>query len=290
MTCRASGSRSLPSPRAATRRSSGEPGLSWHAILPLPKAEFARDFSPPEWAVVEQALGHAEHVRVITENGTREDAYLDCGMETVNGSDVLLAVWDGQPARGKGGTAEVVEYARSLGKPLVVIDAATLEVRRENFEKLERRDAGLAHLNHLPVFTTGWGENPFDAPDRIFAFQQKCDYAASRGAPQFRRLIVLTVLLHVAATLIAAAALAFGLHFIAVPWLKLLCLASALGVIIRTTAGCSVGWHQSFAGRRWPRGACRARRPSSRTSNCPAGGMSRVPSASCTSAPLSSLP
>jgi len=232
VTCRASGSRSLPSPRAATRRSSGEPGLSWHAILPLPKAEFARDFSPPEWAVVEQALGHAEHVRVITENGTREDAYLDCGMETVNGSDVLLAVWDGQPARGKGGTAEVVEYARSLGKPLVVIDAATLEVRRENFEKLERRDAGLAHLNHLPVFTTGCGENPLNAPDRIFAFQQKCDYAASRGAPQFRRLIVLTVLLHVAATLIAAAALAFGLHFIAVPWLKLLCLASALGVAL----------------------------------------------------------
>lgn len=207
-------------------------GLSWHAILPLPRAEFEKDFSPADWSAVETMLTHAEHVRVIAENGTRDDAYLDCGMETVNGADVLLAVWDGQPARGKGGTADVVEYARALGKPIVVIDAGTLEVRRENLEKLERRDPSLANLNHLPAATTGWGENPFKAPDRIFAFQQKCDYAASHGAPQFRRLIVSTVLLHVLATLIAAAGLAYGLHFAALPWMKLACLAGALGVAL----------------------------------------------------------
>ena len=207
-------------------------GLSWHAILPLPKAEFARDFSPAEWIAVERTLAQAEQTRIITENGSREEAYLDCGLETANGADVLVAFWDGQPPRGKGGTADIVAYARSLAKPLVVIDAETLEVHRENFDRLARTDTGFAHLNHLPVFTTGWGENPFKAPDRIFAFQQKCDYAASRGAPQFRRLIVLTVVLHVVATLIAAAALAFDLHFVAVPWLKLLCLASALGVAL----------------------------------------------------------
>jgi hypothetical protein len=207
-------------------------GLSWHAILPLPKAEFEKDFSPADWNAVETMLGQAEHVRVITENGSREDAYLDCGMETVNGADVLLAVWDGQPARGKGGTADVVDYAKSLGKPVIVIDAATLAVRRENFGRLEKRDASLANLNRLPDATTGWGENPFKAPDRIFAFQQKCDYAASHGAPQFRMLIVSTVLLHVIATLIAAAALSFDLHFVIIPWLKLLCLAGALGVAL----------------------------------------------------------
>ena len=55
-------------------------GLSWQAILPLPRAEFATDFSPSEWTAVENLLGSAEHVRVITENGTREEAYLDCGL------------------------------------------------------------------------------------------------------------------------------------------------------------------------------------------------------------------
>jgi hypothetical protein len=207
-------------------------GLSWHAILPLPRAEFAKDFTAREWEGVEKMLAGAEHVRVIAENGTREDAYLDCGIETVNDADVLLAVWDGHPARGKGGTADVVEYARALGKPLVVIDAAALEVRRENFAKLEKTDANLTKLNHLPEGSTGWGSNPFKAPDNIFAFQQKCDHAASRGAPQFRRLIVLTVLLHVVATLIAATALSYDMHLAILAWAKLACLSGALGVAI----------------------------------------------------------
>jgi len=209
-----------------------ELGLSWHAILPLPRAEFAKDFSPAEWTTVEQTLAHAEHVRVITENGTREDAYLDCGMETVNSADVLLAIWDGQPARGKGGTADVVEYAKSTGKPVIIIDATTLAVRKENWDRLMLKDHSLAYLNRLPESSGGWGDNPFKAPDHIFAFQQKCDFAASHGAPQFRRLIVSTVLLHVVATLVAAAGLAFGLHVLALPWIKFLCLASALGVAV----------------------------------------------------------
>ena len=209
-----------------------EMGFTWHAILPMPRAEFSRDFSPAEWSDVETLLGRAQHVRVITENGSRDDAYLDCGMETVNGSDVLLAVWDGDPARGKGGTAEVIDYAKSIGKPVLIIDAASHEIRKENWTKLERSDSSLTKLNRLPDAATAWGENPFTAPKEIFAFQQKCDYAASRGAPQFRRLIVSTVLLHVSATLIAAGALAYGLHYAAFPWAKLLCLAGALAVAL----------------------------------------------------------
>jgi hypothetical protein len=207
-------------------------GLSWYAILPLPRAEFAKDFSEAEWRGVEATLGQAENVRVITENGSREDAYLDCGMETVNGSDVLLAVWDGDPARGKGGTADVIEYAKSIGKPILIVDAATGELRRENWARLERGDESLANLNRLPDAAACAAGNPFMAPDTIFNFQKKCDHAASRGAPQFRRLIASTVLLHVAATIIAAAALAYGLHLMAIPWAKLACLAAALGVAI----------------------------------------------------------
>ncbi len=205
-------------------------GLSWHAILPLPRAEFAKDFTEAEWAETEGVLVQAEHVRVITENGTREDAYLDCGMETVNGADVLLAVWDGEPARGKGGTADVIAYARSIQKPVVIIDVATLAVRRENWRRLEHADSSLAHLNLLPEASGVPGENPFKAPDAVFRFQQKCDFAASRGAPQFRRLIVFAVLLHVTATLVAAAGLSFDLHSLLLPWVKLACLVGALGV------------------------------------------------------------
>ena len=135
-------------------------GMSWHAILPLPRSEFARDFPPAEWEAVERILDQAEHVRIITENGTRDDAYLDCGMATVDGSDVLIAVWDGEPARGRGGTGDVVSYARSLGRPLILIDANTLRVSRENLEKLERVDSSLAKLNELPATMVGGTKNP----------------------------------------------------------------------------------------------------------------------------------
>ena len=207
-------------------------GFSWHAILPLPRAEFQKDFSPADWSAVETMLRHAEHVREITENGTREDAYLDCGLETVNDADVLIAVWDGKPARGKGGTAQVVGYAQSLGKPVIVIDAYTLEIQRTHFDRLKRDDESLANLNRLPDATAGWGHNPFNAPANIFAFQQKCDFAATHGAPHFRRLIVGTVILHVSATLIAAASLSFHLHLLVLPWLKLSCLVGALIVAL----------------------------------------------------------
>lgn len=123
-----------------------------------------------------------------------------------------------------------MDYALTLGKAVVIVDPNTLQVRKENFQAFRRGDANLAYLNQIPDAKVGWATNPFKAPDEIFQFQQKCDHAASQGAPQFCRLIVSTVLLHVVATLVAAAGLAFGLHILALPWIKFLCLASALGV------------------------------------------------------------
>jgi len=203
-------------------------GLSWHAILPLPTADFATDFGAPEWADVQRLLTRAEHVQVTSEGAPREDAYLDCGTETVNGADLLLAVWDGEEARGKGGTAEIVNYARSIGRPIVIIDANTCERRVENWGALDLRETTLNGLNGLPDATTGWAQNPFQAPDHIFAFQQKCDHAASATAPGVRRMTTSTVLLHVLATFIAAAGLAFGLHLASLAWAKLVCLGAGV--------------------------------------------------------------
>ena len=209
-------------------------GLAWHCVLPLPAAEFKKDFSEAEWKEVAALLPEAEQVRVIAENGEREDAYLDAGMETVHACDVLLTVWDGEPARGKGGTADVIAYARELDKPLVIIDAKTGEMRRERFEKFQRDDRELKFLNGLkpspePVDPAA---NPFSAPAVVVDFQRNADYAATNSAPHFRRLIGSTVMLHAAATLVAAAALAFDLHLLLLPWIKLFCVVGALVVAL----------------------------------------------------------
>ena len=211
--------------------------LPWLAVLPLPPADFKKDFDDAGWREAEGLLADAEQVRVMAQAEAREEAYLDAGIETVNESDVLLTVWDGAAARGKGGTADVVAYARELGRPIIIIDAATGETRRENWDRFEPHDRNLAHFNHLPAAPAGSpAANPFDAPAPVVDLQRRADHAASRGAPHFRRLIASTVLLHVLATLLAAAALAFGWHATALPWAKLLCLLGALGVALMLRA------------------------------------------------------
>jgi hypothetical protein len=204
-------------------------GLSWHAILPLPRAQFQQDFIPEDWTLAEGFLSRADHVRVIGESTSREDGYLDCGMETVNDADVLIALWDGLPARGKGGTAEVVEYASALGKPVLIIDAKSFAVRKLNWHTLHHQEDCLTELNRLPD-ASGDDQDEAKGPRAIHRFMQKCDAAATLAAPQFRRLIASTVVLHVLATVMAAAALAYELKSAAWPWIKLLCLMGALAV------------------------------------------------------------
>jgi hypothetical protein len=207
--------------------------LGWEALLPLPPAEFRRDFEPAGWAVVEALLGEAEQVRVIGERVDRNDAYLDCGTETVNQCDLLLAVWDGKPAQGRGGTAEIVAYAREIGRPVILIDPVTCAVRRERFDRLKAEDRHLAHLNRLPA-GSGSAELAENDPGRraVRHFQNKVDQAATGSAPHFRRLTTLTVGLHVLATALATATLAFDLHAAVLPWGKLSCLVGALGVAV----------------------------------------------------------
>ncbi|MEU2402223.1 hypothetical protein [Streptomyces sp. NRRL S-1314] len=52
---------------------------------------------------------------------TREAAYLAAGRWIVDHADHLVAVWDGLPARGVGGTGDVVAYARRTGVPVTVL-------------------------------------------------------------------------------------------------------------------------------------------------------------------------
>jgi hypothetical protein len=50
-----------------------------------------------------------------------EQAFWSAGKRVVQESSLLLAVWDGQPAGGLGGTADVVQYARHKNVPTHII-------------------------------------------------------------------------------------------------------------------------------------------------------------------------
>ncbi|WP_329115032.1 hypothetical protein [Streptomyces sp. NBC_01465] len=50
-----------------------------------------------------------------------DEAYYAAGAYIADNCDRLLAVWDGLPARGLGGTGDIVNYALDVGKPVTVI-------------------------------------------------------------------------------------------------------------------------------------------------------------------------
>jgi hypothetical protein len=104
-----------------------EAGGTIHAVLPF--ADIERSFSPEDVPAYRELVKQAT-VEVLDTHGTDEDAYLAAGQQVVELSDVLLAVWNGKPAKGKGGTADVVAYAIHRGVPLIHIDPITRTIRQ----------------------------------------------------------------------------------------------------------------------------------------------------------------
>lgn len=95
-------------------------GSSLHVVVPC--ARYEESFATP--AALEQftsLLARSDSVETLSFPGPSEEAFLAAGRRVVDLSDLLTAVWDGQPARGKGGTAEIVAYARARRVPVEVV-------------------------------------------------------------------------------------------------------------------------------------------------------------------------
>ena len=69
----------------------------------------------------DELLARATCVRRLPYVESTSEAHMAAGQLVVEGADLLVAVWDGRPARGVGGTSDVVAYARSRGVPVEVI-------------------------------------------------------------------------------------------------------------------------------------------------------------------------
>lgn len=69
-------------------------------------------------------LGQAGRVLELPGRADDPSAFEMAGRATVAHSDLLLAIWDGQPSRGRGGTAEIVELALGRGTPVIHLPAA----------------------------------------------------------------------------------------------------------------------------------------------------------------------
>ena len=95
-------------------------GWRLNAILPMAMAEYVKDFDDETVTRLHDLMHRATHTWATPEPvGPRDHAYALAGQVTAAQSDLMIAVWDGDDARGPGGTADVVDYATRRGVPVI---------------------------------------------------------------------------------------------------------------------------------------------------------------------------
>lgn len=123
--------------------------LGWRldAVLPLPQDDYAADFATG-------ATRDAHRARVAAANALfelpsdedsdqdRAVAYERAGRVVLAQSDILVAIWDGEPARGRGGAAQIVAEAVLRGIPVIHIDPAAPAAAALLWDGLDEHDFG----------------------------------------------------------------------------------------------------------------------------------------------------
>lgn len=91
-------------------------------VVVVPFSGFDVEFAPEARARYAQLLARARRVVPLPPSERSRAAFRLAGEWIVRETDILVAVWDGQPARSEGGTSDTVTYARQVGKPVIVVD------------------------------------------------------------------------------------------------------------------------------------------------------------------------
>jgi len=88
-------------------------------VAVIPCHGYEATFSEQDLPAYQELLGRSSDTIVLDYPEPSEPAFMAAGREVMQASDLVIAVWDGQPAVGLGGTADAVWYAWEQGKPVV---------------------------------------------------------------------------------------------------------------------------------------------------------------------------
>jgi hypothetical protein len=100
--------------------------------LPLPLEDYRQDFSREDaWLEFWRLLVAAQKVIIFPGAGERPLAYQAAGRYIVEHCDVLIALWDGLPAREPGGTGQIVAWARAKGMPIAWVHCGNRDLQTD---------------------------------------------------------------------------------------------------------------------------------------------------------------
>jgi hypothetical protein len=252
-------------------------GASLEVVLPLPRDDYLADFrSHTSKDGFHELLGKAAAVTELAADGGREEAYERAGRAIVDRSDIVLALWDGRASRGRGGTAEIVSYAREQHVPILRI-----AVERPGqdppwpspIDDLDLADAlgplsdeafgGLDRFNSSSLRRGGRGSQPVlllpkqmaAAPPHV---RQFVDYAqpyfhraeqiARSSQLLFLRLTRMLYSLAAAAVVVVATQIIFFASHPAIVWAEVVALVA---VVITLVLGRRARWHDRWLAARY---------------------------------------
>lgn len=87
----------------------------------IPARRYRDELPTDHHATYDKLLAQASDVQQLNFTDSTEEAHMAGSESMLDHIDVLLAVWDGEPARGYGGTADVVHAAKERGIPVRVL-------------------------------------------------------------------------------------------------------------------------------------------------------------------------
>jgi hypothetical protein len=141
--------------------------------LPLARSNYEQDFGSAGSRERFNSLLERAHRVWVVGGHDRVDAYRETGIYVVDSCDLLIAVWDGLPSRGPGGTADVVDRAQNQAMPVFRIGAEapfdiqdpTVPVARHLILEIERfNDADARPSSSMPgLLPTSGGSNGEEA-------------------------------------------------------------------------------------------------------------------------------
>src|SRR5579885_1233260 len=128
-----------------------ELGIPVEVVIPCIRYEeiFSTEEARSEY---QRLLEVAQHIHRLPSHECSDEAYLAAGQWIVDHSDLLIVVWNGYPAAGKGGTADVVHYARSIGLPFVHVNTRKHTTKQYgDFPRNSKRVAGISAKREFAV-------------------------------------------------------------------------------------------------------------------------------------------
>jgi len=246
-------------------------GARLEVVLPLPPDDYGTDFGTEESkADFSRLLAHDDRYDLVRTATSREHAYELAGRAVVDHSDVMIIIWDGAPARGRGGTAEVREYALRSRRPVVLIRVTADDARLATDElpyaaertlPLNAANTGrLDQYNGEPAPGAGdppllaavqarpWMAGALPMIEHVHRYYVRADEVAGSQQKRFRLMNRLLYSLAPLAVLVVAAQVVFepGRQYLAWFEFGVLAVLTVLHLIARRA-----GWHARWISARY---------------------------------------